>query len=71
MPTIDAEIVLLPAGMMANFGGHRAMEERVADYGERLTIRQVPESDHFQLITPDHPTWEPVRSAILEALDIR
>jgi len=71
MPTIDAEIVLLPASMMTAYGGHSAMEARADDYGERLTIRPVPESNHFQLITPGHPTWQPVRAAILEALGIR
>lgn len=70
LPALDLEVFVLPAGMMEAFGGHVAIQARAADRGERVRIRPVPDSDHFQLITPGHPSWQAVRTTRLEALGL-
>jgi hypothetical protein len=68
MPPLDATIYLNPAGMMIQPGKVDGMTGRMAETGETVVVRPVPESNHFQLITPGHETWPVVLETIREAL---
>ena len=39
--------------------------------GEVVRVRPVPDSDHFQLITPSHESWSTVLRTIRESLGMR
>ncbi|MBT8336294.1 MAG: hypothetical protein KJO11_06795 [Gemmatimonadetes bacterium] len=54
--------------MVLYTGAHEAMTERVRRTREDLTILPVPESNHFQLITPTEDTWDHVVAAVRMAL---
>lgn len=53
MPPIEAAIFLNPAELMLSLGDPDIMPRRAQVTGERVTSRPVPDSNHFQLITPD------------------
>jgi acetyl esterase/lipase len=68
MPRIDAAVFLNPSGMMLGFGDPDGLSERAKTTGERVTVRAVPDSDHFQLITTTEESWTVVFETILAAL---
>lgn len=68
MPPIQAGIFLNPAGMVLSFGDPETMARRAQATGERVVVRPVPDSDHFQLITPEHESWSVVLETIQMAL---
>ena len=70
MPPIDAAIYLNPAGMMLSLGDPEVMTRRARTTGERVTLRPVTESDHFQLITPSEETWTVVLETIQASLGL-
>jgi pimeloyl-ACP methyl ester carboxylesterase len=70
MPPIDAEIFLNPAGMMLELGDPEAPVRRVRTTRGRVTVRPVPESNHFQLITPGEEAWLVVLKTIQDALGL-
>ena len=70
MPPIEAAIFLNPGGMMLSLGDPDVMSRRAQDTGEQVTVRRVPNSDHFQLITPSHDAWATVLETIRTALGV-
>lgn len=70
MPPFQADIYLNPAGMMFQVGDPEVMARRAAETGETVVVNPVPESNHFQLITPGHATFEPVVETIRAALQL-
>lgn len=68
MPAMAPEIFLTPGGMMLAMGDQDVMTRRARRTGERVHVVPVPDSDHFQLITPSEAAWEPVRATILRSL---
>jgi hypothetical protein len=71
MPPFEAAIFLNPSGMMLGLGGPEVMAQRARTTGERVTVRPVPNSDHFQLITPSEEAWSLVLETIQMALGLR
>jgi len=69
MAPFAAPIYLNPAAMMiAESDGSDPLSARSGRTGEKILVRPVPDSDHFQLITPGHHTWLVVLETIREAL---
>jgi hypothetical protein len=71
MPSFEAEIFLNPSGMMLGLGKAEVMAQRVRTTGERVTVRPVTNSNHFQLITPSEEAWSLVLETIQIALGLR
>ena len=71
MPPFEASILLNPSGMMLGLGEPEIMAQRARTTGERLTVRPVTDSDHFQLITPTEEAWSVVLETIQMALGLR
>ncbi len=67
MPPNRSAIYLLNAGMMIELGDSERMTRRVESGDEDITVIPVPESDHFQLVIPDEPTWSVVLETIITA----
>lgn len=68
MPAIDAAIFLNPAGMMLSLGDPEVMTRRAQSTGEQVIVQPVPNSNHFQLITPGDEGWSVVLETIRAAL---
>lgn len=64
MPSIDAAIFLNPAGLMYVPDRPDAMTARAASTGEAVTVRPVPDSNHFQLISPGEAAFTVVLETI-------
>lgn len=71
MPPFEAAILLNPSGMMLGLGKPEVMAQRARTTGERVTVRPVPNSNHFQLITPSEEAWSLVLETIQMALGLR
>lgn len=71
MPPFDAAIFLVPAGMMLSLGDPEVMIQRAQSIGEQVIVRPVPDSDHFQLITPGGEGWSVVLETVRTALGAR
>ena len=52
MPAMDVDIYLTPAELVLSLSDPELMSNRAAETGERVWVVSVPESNHFQLITP-------------------
>lgn len=63
MPAVPAVVVQMKAQMALSFEDTPPTSAR----GDVVDI-EIPESNHFQLIDPNHETWATVRDAILGAL---
>jgi acetyl esterase/lipase len=70
MPRIDAAIFLNPAGMMLSLGQPEVMTTRAQTTGEAVAVHPVPNSNHFQLITPSEEAWSTVLETIQAALGV-
>lgn len=70
MPPIDARIFLNPAGMMLSLGQPDAMTARAQTTGEEVTVRPVPNSNHFQLISPTEDAWSIVLETIQSSFGV-
>lgn len=71
MPPLDGAIFLNPAGMMLSLGDPQVMTRRAQSTGEQVIVRPVPNSNHFQLITPGEEGWKVVLETIRTALGAR
>lgn len=71
MPPMNPPIFLTPAGMMLSLGDTGVMTRRAQTTGERVTVRRILNSDHFQLITPGQDAWAVVLATIRAALGLK